>query len=62
MDEKFRDLNKKYRRRFGDGFPTEHFSFGSAEQLAKLIQRCLDEGKPAREVYDFAADGEDVDY
>jgi hypothetical protein len=62
MDENVRNLNREYQRRFGGGFPTEHFGFGDAAQLAELIQKCLDEGKPAREVYNFAADGEDVNY
>jgi hypothetical protein len=54
-------LLQEYHKRFGDKFPTECFEFGSEEQLAELVKRCLDQGKPAYVAYNLVFDGS-LDY
>lgn len=56
------DLNEKYYEMFGEAFPM--YQIGrtiSDEQIAKIIQRCLDEKKDAYEL-GYCTDDLDVKY
>ena len=55
--EKLEKLQDEYFKKFKDTFPTYCVKDKSIEEIIKLIQKCIDDGKPTN-----LCDEEDVDY
>lgn len=46
MDKEYRELNKEYKKRFGNFFPTSFVSGTSQEEYKELIRYCLEKNEP----------------
>lgn len=49
--EKFDELWEKYHNRFVEWFPTMCFPSDTDEDFIKRMETCIQQGKPAKEVY-----------
>lgn len=54
--DRFEELMKEYESRFDDTFPTMCFQMDSLDELIVKIQKCLDSGLPAEEVFQIRDD------
>lgn len=51
IDKNSFELLEKYRRKFGQNFPTMCFLGASISEVNAAIEKCIKQGKPAEEIF-----------